>query len=174
MDLLSLACCSLIVLGAIVMLMGLLGSREFHKALPYVPERQRAQIRLYLAIHRALMVFFLGGYLVVLVALICRWAFISNIFVSVIFFFGAVFVFIGMTIQARLLAEVQKTLHGILPICCKCKKIRQAGTDPKDPTVWKRPEDYLSQATAVDFSHGYCPDCLAEELKVVHQMAKQA
>ena len=51
------------------------------------------------------------------------------------------------------LAEVQ-TLHGLLPICAWCKKIR--GEDGSYLPM----ETYLHQRTGVAFSHGMCPDCL--------------
>ena len=51
------------------------------------------------------------------------------------------------------LAEV-KTLKGLLPICCGCKKIR----DDKD--YWSEVEVYVMKHTDAKFSHGYCPECL--------------
>jgi transcriptional regulator with GAF, ATPase, and Fis domain len=55
----------------------------------------------------------------------------------------------------RALAQV-KTLHGLLPICSSCKKIRD------DAGFWTRVESYLSKHTDAQFSHGLCPDCLRE------------
>jgi hypothetical protein len=48
-----------------------------------------------------------------------------------------------------------KTLHGLLPICASCKKIRDDGG------YWHQVEAYLSEHTEVQFSHGICPDCRA-------------
>ena len=50
------------------------------------------------------------------------------------------------------LAQV-KELKGLLPICCYCKKIRD------DQSYWQQVETYLEAYTAVEFSHGICPDC---------------
>ncbi len=55
----------------------------------------------------------------------------------------------------RALAQV-RTLHGLLPICSHCKKIRN------DEGFWTKVESYLSEHTDVKFSHGMCPDCLRE------------
>ncbi len=52
----------------------------------------------------------------------------------------------------KALAEI-KTLHGILPICSSCKRIRD------DSGSWKQMEAYISSHTDADFSHGYCPEC---------------
>lgn len=49
-------------------------------------------------------------------------------------------------------AEV-KMLSGILPICARCKKIR----DEEDH--WTQVEDYVRHRTEARFSHGVCPDC---------------
>lgn len=46
-----------------------------------------------------------------------------------------------------------KTLHGIIPICASCKKIRD------DQGSWNQLETYISEHTEADFSHGICPDC---------------
>jgi 7TM diverse intracellular signalling/7TMR-DISM extracellular 2 len=52
-------------------------------------------------------------------------------------------------------AEI-KTLHGILPICANCKKIRT------DDGAWQALETYLSQHTDAQFSHGICTDCMTK------------
>ena len=53
------------------------------------------------------------------------------------------------------LSEI-KTLRGILPICAKCKKIRD------DQGYWKRIEEYIQNHTDAMFSHGICPKCEEE------------
>jgi hypothetical protein len=153
-----------IFLGAFVMLISMLGTKGLMNTLHFVPERQRKRITLYLVLHRALMAFFLCGYLVVLAAFAFHYSIISETFVSLIFFLGAIYVFVGVSVQSRLMSEVQITLQGILPICCKCKKIRSVDADHKDPLAWKRIEDFLSEKINVGFSHGLCPECFEEEM----------
>ncbi len=46
-----------------------------------------------------------------------------------------------------------KTLHGLLPICSSCKKIRD------DKGYWSQLEEYIEQHSEAEFSHGICPDC---------------
>jgi len=67
-----------------------------------------------------------------------------------------------LEMQEQLAAQVQelrraleqiKTLHGILPICMYCKKIRDS------EGFWNRLEVYVSQHSDAEFSHGICPDC---------------
>lgn len=45
-------------------------------------------------------------------------------------------------------------LQGLLPMCCSCKKIRD------DLGYWKQVEKYLQEHSEVEFTHGYCPECL--------------
>jgi|WetSurMetagenome_2_1015567.scaffolds.fasta_scaffold185501_2 hypothetical protein len=56
---------------------------------------------------------------------------------------------------AAALSEV-KTLSGLLPICAKCKKIRD------DQGYWKQIEHYISQHTEAEFSHCICPACAVD------------
>jgi len=46
-----------------------------------------------------------------------------------------------------------KQLRGLLPICMYCKKIRSDGD------YWQQVENYISEHTAAEFSHGICPEC---------------
>ena len=62
--------------------------------------------------------------------------------------------------RERLIRELQdalanvKTLHGLLPICAGCKKIRD------DKGYWNQIEAYISRHSDAKFSHGFCPDCV--------------
>jgi len=56
------------------------------------------------------------------------------------------------------LAEV-KELRGLLPICCKCKKVRDDGN------YWRQIDAYLTEHTDVTFSHSLCPECYSNALK---------
>ncbi len=47
-----------------------------------------------------------------------------------------------------------KTLKGLLPICAKCKKIRD------DKGYWTQIEGYIERHSEALFSHGLCPECL--------------
>jgi CRP-like cAMP-binding protein len=47
-----------------------------------------------------------------------------------------------------------KTLGSSLPICGSCKKIRE------DDGSWKQIEDYISDHSETEFSHGLCPECI--------------
>ena len=61
--------------------------------------------------------------------------------------------------REHLIAELQralskvKALSGLLPICASCKNIRD------DRGYWKRLEEYISDHSEAEFSHGICPVC---------------
>ncbi len=53
------------------------------------------------------------------------------------------------------LSEVHQ-LSGLLPMCAKCKKIRD------DKGYWNQIESYIENHSEAAFSHGMCPECLDE------------
>ncbi len=58
-----------------------------------------------------------------------------------------------------------KQLEGIIPICSYCKKIRD------DKSDWHQLERYISDHSEAVFSHGICPDCLKNQLKIIEDMS---
>ena len=58
--------------------------------------------------------------------------------------------------QTRTLQQEIKILRGILPICSFCKKIRN------QDNTWEHIEQYVTERSEAQFSHGMCPDCLKE------------
>ncbi len=55
-------------------------------------------------------------------------------------------------VEAKM-AEV-KVLEGFLPICARCKKIRDGEGN------WENLETYIDRHSEAQFSHGLCPDCV--------------
>lgn len=64
-------------------------------------------------------------------------------------------------LQEKLAHEV-KVLHGLLPICSVCKKIRD------DQGKWKQLEVYIRDHSEANFTHGVCPDCGERMLAALH------
>ena len=50
--------------------------------------------------------------------------------------------------------EKIKTLSGLVPICAKCKKIRD------DQGYWHNLEAYLSAYSEMEFTHSFCTECM--------------
>jgi phosphoserine phosphatase RsbU/P len=70
-----------------------------------------------------------------------------------------------LTLQDRLTERVNelqdalanvKQLHGLLPICSYCKRIRG------DDQYWTAVESYIAERSDAQFSHGICPPCASE------------
>lgn len=98
----------LIVSGAVVMLISILKySATIQLANGLLSADNEKIYRLY-KIHRILMCFFLGSYLVVLVSLIPSLHIIGDIFTGMIFFFVAVFVLIGILLQTNMLHSIRQ------------------------------------------------------------------
>ncbi len=73
--------------------------------------------------------------------------------------------------RARLVGELEsalervKTLHGLIPICAHCKRVRD------DQGYWEQVETYIRDRSDATFSHGICPHCLGKlqsELENLH------
>ncbi len=64
--------------------------------------------------------------------------------------------------REKLIADLQdslkkiKTLGGLVPICSKCKSIRN------DHGYYEKLEKYMMDHSEIVFSHGICPDCARE------------
>jgi GAF domain-containing protein len=64
--------------------------------------------------------------------------------------------------RERVIVELQdalariNTLHGLIPICASCKKIRD------DQGYWNQIEQYIGEHSDAEFSHSVCPTCAKE------------
>jgi len=94
-------------------------------------------------------------------------------FVSKPFDLAEVLARVHNMLEVRLLhAELQKALEnvkllsGLLPICMWCKKIRD------DQGYWNAIEQYISQHSEAEFTHGICPDCKSKYFEKEHREEK--
>lgn len=55
-------------------------------------------------------------------------------------------------------------LKRLIPICSVCKRVRD------DKESWLRMECYFKDRLDIDFSHGYCPECLEKEMSEVEKL----
>src|SRR3982750_4008371 len=58
---------------------------------------------------------------------------------------------VALSVVRKRAEEDVKVLHGLLPICSYCKKIRE------DKGYWQQVERYIAARSEADFSHGMCP-----------------
>jgi hypothetical protein len=84
---------------------------------------------------------------------------------------GGVTVFVSIVVLGLLILYARhlekalmriRTLEAYLPICANCKRIREPGADPERQESWKELESYIGERTATKFTHGICPECIAE------------
>ncbi len=61
-----------------------------------------------------------------------------------------------------------RVLSGLLPICAYCKSIRD------DSNYWHKVEEYVTEHSHVQFSHGICPKCLPEVVRQMSDKPKDA
>jgi len=85
-----------------------------------------------------------------------------------------------LALQERLAHRVQelqdalanvKQLHGLLPICSYCKRIRG------DDQYWTAVESYIADRSDAQFSHGICPPCaqkVNQEIDEYHRKKRAA
>ena len=68
------------------------------------------------------------------------------------------FAYDGRQLALLILEDISElmALRGLLPICAKCKKIRDVHA------YWHRLEEYLGTYLHVELTHGLCPECAKE------------
>jgi PAS domain S-box-containing protein len=55
-----------------------------------------------------------------------------------------------------------KTLSGLIPICARCKKVRD------DKGYWNQVEEYIMEHSDATFSHGVCPECAQRDFPTAY------
>lgn len=63
------------------------------------------------------------------------------------------------------LSTLAGALHGFIPICASCKKMRD------EQGGWHQPEIYIKERSGVEFTHGICPDCMRRIYKLTKDRA---
>jgi hypothetical protein len=73
--------------------------------------------------------------------------------------------------QSSLVEELKEaidnilTLRGLVPICARCKKIRD------DKGYWQEVETYLAEHSEASFTHEMCPQCRKEMKKELQELS---
>lgn len=93
----------LILSGALIMLVNLVKFDATVRLVDQIEQYPTAQLRKFLQTHKGLMLFFILGYLIVASGLGMGKSIINDLFVGLIFFFGAIFVLMGVILQSKLI-----------------------------------------------------------------------
>lgn len=98
----------LIALGSLIMALSIVKYYStIRLAEGFLDSKEKNATRWYKT-HHLLMVFFLFGYIIVLGAVYNDIKIVSDFFTSIIFFFGAAFVLIGILLQSRMLKSIKQ------------------------------------------------------------------
>lgn len=60
-----------------------------------------------------------------------------------------------------------KLLKELIPICTYCHKVRDDGD------YWERVDTYIKARTGTRFSHGVCPECFDQQVKIIADMCAE-
>lgn len=109
MDSSSLVSFILVIIGSIIMSVNIIKGCKIYKNLKLISNDKRKFLNIECKVHLLLMCFFLLGYLSVAAGIIFNQIVVRLTFVGLIFFFGAVFVFVGILIQSKMFHLVNET-----------------------------------------------------------------
>jgi signal transduction histidine kinase len=99
---------ALIFFGATLMLANIFSHHNMMQIIRTHCDQQTEPTKRLILAHMVFMVFFFLAYLVILYLFFQKIDFASSILIAAIFFFGAVFVFMGITIQKKLFLSLQQ------------------------------------------------------------------
>jgi len=88
---------------------------------------------------------------------------IGEMIIEIAIFFIVMAIQIGLS---RKLNKRIKLLEGFIPICARCKKIRNKGDQ------WEQIENYITQHSLAKFSHSLCPDCTRQLYSDLYNVKK--
>ncbi|MFC1744597.1 ATP-binding protein [Candidatus Riflebacteria bacterium] len=113
LDLYSCASCLLILIGMVIMLASIVKFSRIFSFLYEFDIENITRIKRFFVIHLCLMIFFVFGYLAVLLGILMQKAILSHFFVALVFFGGAVFVFLGVVLKDLFLSAILKSYEQI-------------------------------------------------------------
>lgn len=63
--------------------------------------------------------------------------------------------------------QQKRVLRSLVSVCASCHRVQIR------PQVWARMEDYVSDNSLLTFTHGLCPECMAEVMQTIEERQKQ-
>jgi signal transduction histidine kinase len=121
----SLVASLLITSGAIVMAVNITKFRGILQILKQFAVEEYQESNWLFSLHQILIMFFLVGYVVVLYSTIMRIQIIGELFVGIIFFFGAIFVLFGILLQSRMLIAIKDNYLEVMAVGESLERERQ-------------------------------------------------
>ncbi|MDC0336033.1 hypothetical protein OAN24_03950 [Pseudodesulfovibrio sp.] len=122
----------LILFGAALMLVNIIRHRHTIQAANEHSGEQNRLTKTLVSAHLVFMIFFFFGYVAVLYLFLKKIDFSSYLFVAVIFFFGAIFVFMGIVIQKRMYSILQANNEILKEYNTRLKKEQERCAFPRN------------------------------------------
>jgi len=82
-------------------------------------------LKWFLDYHLILMIFFLFGYIATSICIVMKINLTGEFFTGIIFFFGSVFVLLGIILQSKMLASIKKSYEEIVTVKSKLEREQQ-------------------------------------------------
>ena len=79
---------------------------------------------------------------------------------------------VAKSMADRNLRQTVQLYESLLSICSECKKVRDSKPDENGEVRWISIEQFVSQATGSDLSHGICPDCYQRKMAELQDMIR--
>jgi DNA-binding response OmpR family regulator len=79
---------------------------------------------------------------------------------------------VAKSMADRTLRQTVQLYESLLSICSECKKVRDSKPDEKGKVRWISIEQFVSQATGSNLSHGICPDCYERKMAELQEMIR--
>lgn len=125
MNAVSLVASLFITSGAIVMAVNIAKFKGILQILKQFAIQEYQESNWLFNLHQILIMFFLIGYVVVLYSTIMRIHIIGELFVGMIFFFGAIFVLFGILLQSRMLIAIKDNYLEVMAVGESLERERQ-------------------------------------------------
>lgn len=150
-----------VFLGSIIMAINVIGYFKLKKTMNHIYVNLSPKTTIILTIYICLLIFFLFGYIFVGILFSLPHGNISNLFISLIFLFGSLFVLLGIIFQLALCKSVQKSNIEITQALINSIEARDANLNGHSIHVanlslliYKNmPEKYQNKITASDLEY---------------------
>lgn len=80
---------------------------------------------------------------------------------------------VAKNLADRRLRQTLRLYESLLSICSDCKKIRDPQSDTDGQHRWITVEQFISQATGSDLTHGICPDCYRKKMSELKDLVSR-
>jgi DNA-binding response OmpR family regulator len=81
---------------------------------------------------------------------------------------------VAKCLAGRALRQTVRLYESMLSICSECKKVRTSTPDEQGELLWISIEQFISETTGSDLSHGICPECYRRKLAEFSEMIRNS